>query len=192
MHNVHRRHPCHWVKPSETQGQFASSPREAQRQRLRHKFSKVSICIEEVKFLGHIIRSMCIRPHHKNIEAIQNIPRQQSSKEASSVKCTTSENSFQIYQNSLKNWLKRRNVQVLSRTMTPNMPSSKPNRSWLTSSKSNLPTIVSTYASNIGLCACLAQLDKGQVCPIAFTSMTLTPCDRACAVNEREASACDH
>ena len=51
-------------------------------------------------------------------------------------------------------------------------------------------TIVSTDASAVALGSVLSQIQNGEERPIAFSSRTLSPAERAYSVGEREALAC--
>uniref|UniRef100_A0A915L754 Reverse transcriptase/retrotransposon-derived protein RNase H-like domain-containing protein n=1 Tax=Romanomermis culicivorax TaxID=13658 RepID=A0A915L754_ROMCU len=60
----------------------------------------------------------------------------------------------------------------------------------------NPPTILPSDAYNIDLGACLSQIARGRLVPIAFASNTFTNQERVYAMNQPEAlgcvSACEH
>uniref|UniRef100_A0A915IYL0 Reverse transcriptase/retrotransposon-derived protein RNase H-like domain-containing protein n=1 Tax=Romanomermis culicivorax TaxID=13658 RepID=A0A915IYL0_ROMCU len=51
-------------------------------------------------------------------------------------------------------------------------------------------TILATDASNIGLGACLSQIARGGLVPIAFASKMLTNQEQVYAMKERKAAGC--
>nr|XP_054761486.1 uncharacterized protein K02A2.6-like [Lytechinus pictus] len=54
----------------------------------------------------------------------------------------------------------------------------------------NLPTVVTTDASDYGLGAILSQVKNGREIPVAFASRSLTPAERKYSTGEKEALAC--
>lgn len=162
--------------------------------------AKCRFAANEVRFLGHIIGNDGVRPDPASLDAIRNAPLPAS---------VTDVRSFLGSINYLREFLPHlaeyaEPLQRLTRTSEQSTftwtdectAAFNKLKSMLTTDLQlaifdpNRPTVLSTDASNIGLGACLSQVSKGRVVPVAFSSKTLSPRERAYATNEREALAC--
>ncbi len=159
---------------------------------------KCSFRVTIVHFLGHIIEGGKVYPDPKNVDPIRNVREPQSKKDVQSflgminyyadfledVSSIAEPLRALTRKDTNFNWSEecRLSFQTLKAMACDKLS--------LNIFDPNVPTIVTTDASNAGIGAVLSQIQNRREVPIAFASHTLSPTERRYAANEREALAC--
>ena len=166
---------------------------------LTAKISKCKFARETVDFLGHVVGGGQLRPQQAKVQAIANIPAPTTKKQLQSFLGSTG-----YYRKFIANYSTiAADLSDLTRKAEPNKLVWRPAHQEaflklkqalmeapvLTAPDPNLPYVLSTDASGVGIGAVLEQEKDGVLKPIAFYSRKLAPRETRYGITELEALA---
>ena len=165
---------------------------------LRLNPSKCQFHLSELSYLGHCVSSKGLAPDDSHVKAILEAPAPTDVSRLRSVLGMTN-----YYAKFVPNYATV--VEPMRRLLHKDVPfewgaeqqeaydkvkSKIAQRVVLGLFNPNLPTVVTTDASDYGLGAVLSQVKGGQEIPLAFVSRSLSPAERKYSTGEKEALAC--